>query len=62
VTMLRSRKWNCYLSAAVALCFSIAVLALAAKTLLSQVATPVTYSALQTPLLLGTAWYPEHVG
>jgi hypothetical protein len=40
-------------------CLSIAVLALAAKTLLSQVATPVTYSALQTPLLFGTAWYPR---
>ena len=52
--MLRNGKWNWYLSALVAVCLSIAV-----SAAISEVATPATSSALQTPLWLGTAWYPE---
>jgi beta-galactosidase len=53
-TVLRNGKWNWYLSALVAVCLSIAV-----SAAISEVATPATSSALQTPLWLGTAWYPE---
>jgi beta-galactosidase len=54
VILLTKANWTRFASTLVALCVSLAV-----STGVSHAATPPTSSSSQTPLLLGTAWYPE---